>query len=741
VQRGTGIMKSLSLAICLAAAACGQDVTQGTLRGARAECPLRHTTVKADISAMMARVDLVQEFQNPLSETIEAVYTFPLPHDAAVDDMTMTVGGRTIRGTIKSREQAQALYESARSLGRTAAVLHQQRPNIFTQAVANILPGANIKIAISYVQTLGYEDGNYEFVFPMVVGPRYIPGAKQVPDSAEITPPITPQGTRAGHDVSVEVTLDAGVPIGSMESKTHEIDVERRTPSQAMVRLRDAAVIPNKDFILRYDSPGQNIQEAVMAHRSVRGGYFTLVLQPPARTGVEDATPKELIFVLDTSGSMRGFPIEKAKEAMKLALDGLNPRDTFNLITFSGDTEILFPQPVAATPENLQFAQLFLQSRSGAGGTEMMQAIRAALAPSVEAGRVRVVCFMTDGEVGNDMEILAEVRKHPDARVFAFGIGQSVNRFLLDGMAMYGRGEVEYVGLKDDGSAAARRFHQRVRDPLMTDISIDWAGLPVADVYPRRIPDLFGAKPVIVTGRYTGPAHGMARLRGRVGGADSVRDVALDLPAAEARHDVVATLWARRRVADLMSRDLSGVQAGTMRNDLRRQITQLGLDHRLMTQFTSFVAVEETVVTASGRPRRVNVPVEMPEGMSYEGVGRGSGGGVGYGSGAGLGGGVYRALTDPSIVPKGTAQPVAADKRKLDPALVALLDATGKPPSVEVVVLLRDASSSTIASLQQLGFEILQPPGSGLQTTGRIPVRKLAELSNLSAVRYIVRPR
>src|SRR5690242_8116576 len=222
---------------------------------------------------------------------------------------------------------------------------------------------------------------------------------------------------------------------------------------------------------------------------------------------------------------MSGFPIEKAKETMKLALDGLYPQDTFNLITFSGDTSILFPEPVPATRENLAKAQEFLASRSGSGGTEMMKAIRAALEPSDAQDHVRIVCFMTDGYVGNDLEIIGEVRKHSNARVFAFGIGSAVNHFLLDNMARYGRGEVECVGLNDDGSAAARRFNERVRDPLLTDISIDWGGLPVADVYPNRVPDLFDAKALVITGRYTAPGHSVIRLHGRRAGRGVVREI------------------------------------------------------------------------------------------------------------------------------------------------------------------------------------------------------------------------
>jgi Ca-activated chloride channel family protein len=495
-------------------------------------CPLKHTDVQAEISGFQSRVNVTQEFENPFKEKIEAVYTFPLPANAAVDDMTMVVGERTVRGKILRREEAQAVYDAAKSGGQVASLLNQERPNIFTQSVANILPGEKVKITISYVDRLKYEDGSYEFSFPMVVGPRYIPGSgpNQVADAARISPPMAAPAMRAGHDLSLDIKLDAGLPIDEIKGKSHEVEIERLDAHTAHVRLKNKATIPNKDFILTYDVAGKSIQDAVLAHRSDKGGYFSLILQPPDRIPVTDLTPKELVFVLDTSGSMQGFPIEKAKETMSLALAGLNPGDTFNLITFAGDTRILFPAPVAATRVNLRKAQAFLAESSGYGGTEMMKAIKAALDGSDLQKHVRVVCFMTDGYVGNDMQIINEVIKHPNARVFGFGIGGSVNRFLLDRMSEYGRGEVEYVSLTDDGSAAARRFYERVRNPLLTDISIDWNGLPVADVYPQRIPDLFGAKPVVVTGRYTAAGHGVIRLRGKLGGQPFVREIIVDLP-------------------------------------------------------------------------------------------------------------------------------------------------------------------------------------------------------------------
>jgi Ca-activated chloride channel homolog len=778
----------------------------------KSKCPLKHTDVKAEISGFLSRVVVTQEFENPFKEKIEAVYTFPLPQNAAVDDMTMIVGSRTVRGKILPRDEAQAVYEAAKAGGQVASLLDQERPNIFTQSVANILPGDQVKITISYVETLKYEDGAYEFVFPMVVGPRYVPGTAvsgqsrgngfapdtdRVPDASRITPAAS--GLRSGHDISLQVSLDAGLIIDNVGSKTHQVEIQRPDIRSARLTLKESSTIPNKDFILRYDVAGRAIQDALLTHRSEKGGFFTMILQPPERVTAEDVTPKELVFVLDTSGSMNGFPIEKAKETMKLALDSLYPSDTFNLITFAGDTNILFPQPVPATKENLGKAQAFLSSRSGSGGTEMMTAIKAALEPSDDQKHVRIVCFMTDGYVGNDMEIISEVQKHQNARVFAFGIGGAVNRFLLDKMADAGRGEVEYVALNDDGSAAARRFHERVRNPLLTDISIDWSGLPVADVYPQRIPDLFGAKPVVLTGRFSSAGRGAIRLKGKMAGNDFVREIPVEFPETMASHDVLASLWARQRIDNLMSQDYGGAQQGNMRAELKDTITQLGLEYRLMTQFTSFVAVEEMVVTDGGKPRRVDVPIEVPEGVRAEEVDREIigyskntsalgyfvGGGVASAGKAkspvatrsgravhagGSGGGSASATPAPppnqpmTVTLSADAMDVARiagrspeeNRReqlrlKLHAAIFAVVERLRdrkiissadevrfvRDGKAEVQVWLTEKSDEALAKLKELGFEVVLDPKSSKLIIGRLPIEKLEALADLKFVRYV----
>jgi Ca-activated chloride channel family protein len=749
-------------------------------------CPLKHTDVSAEVSGFLARVTVTQQFENPSADPVEAVYTFPLPSEAAVDRMTMKVGDRVVTGKIKRREEARAIYDAARDAGQVASLLDQERPNIFTQSVANIMPGEQVDIEISYVETLAYEDGSYKFVFPMVVGPRYVPGnptgkkgggwspdTDKVPDASRITPNVAAPGTRAGHDISLKVTLDTGVPVMDLRSTLHDVDVQRTSDHTAVVALKDQAVIPNRDFILTYDVAGGKIEDAVLTHRDERGGFFTLILQPPDRVAAEDVAPRELVFVLDTSGSMEGFPIEKAKETMDLAFAALRPQDTFHLITFAGDTFVLFPEPVAASRENLAKAQAFLRSRSGGGGTEMMTAIRTALEPSDKQDHVRIVCFMTDGYVGNDMQILDEIQKHPNARVFSFGIGDSVNRFLLDKMAEEGRGEVEYVTLKDDGSAAARRFAERVQNPLLTDISVDWAGLQVSDVYPARIPDVFSSKPIVITGRYANAGKATIRVRGRQAGRDVEREIALDLPEREPDHDVIATLWARRKIDAVMSQDWAGAQTGAPRVDVREGVTKLGLDFGLMTQYTSFVAVEEMVVNEGGQQRHVEVPVEMPEGVSYEGV---FGGEADKNQMAVGGAGRARPMMKTSRIggyaaaPKPVAQPastVATEEKdvdevsvdappppphiaKLDPALVAVVERVKKHAAAgpdegafvadgkaELQVWLTDTSEATIEKLRKLGFEVVLAPKSAKMVVGRISVDKLEALAKLAEVRYV----
>ncbi len=630
----------LLMGASLGAAVANDDVPgEGTLSATiredgqvkHLEFPLKHTEVRASIAGMVADVEVTQEFGNPYDQKIEAVYVFPLPENAAVNDMTMKVGDRTVRGLIKKRDEARQIYDEAKRAGHVASLLEQERPNIFTQSVANIEPGKTILVTIRYVADLKYDHGTYTFVFPMVVGPRYIPGTPtgqqgggwapdtdQVPDASRITPPVLKPDERSGHDIRVTVRLDAGVRVKGLRSKSHEVDIRTEGDTRARVVLLPKDRIPNKDFVLEYDVVGEKPEMALLTHRQPGSehGYFMLMIQPKATFRAEEITPKEMIFVVDNSGSMSGYPIEKAKETMRRCLRGMNPNDSFQVIRFSESASALSDRPLPNTPENVKKGLKYVDDMQGMGGTEMIEGIKASLSYPPDPERVRIVCFMTDGYIGNENEILAAIEKLlGNARLFSFGVGSSVNRYLLDNMAEVGRGMVQYVRPDEETETCVSRFYERIDKPFLMDIDIDWHGLKVTDLYPRRIPDLFSAQPVIIHGRYTQAGKTEIALKGTVGGNAYSQPLAVELPAERGEDEALASLWARARVEDLM-----GQMYGGEKQELVDEVTQLGLEFRLMTNYTSFVAVEEKTVTEGGQPKTVQVPVPMPEGVSYEGV-------------------------------------------------------------------------------------------------------------------------
>lgn len=603
-------------------------------------CPLKHTDVAVEVSGFVARVVVTQTFANPFPDPVEAVYTFPLSDRAAVDDMTMRTGNRVIRGEIQRREDARRTYEAARAAGKLTSLLDQERPNVFTQALANLMPGAEVQVRIAYVEPLKFTDGTFEFSFPTVVGPRFVPGnatghagtgwapdTDRVPDASKITPPVTPEGTRAGHDLAINVDLDAGIPLGAVVSPLHPVTVDRPSPSRARVALVNQREIPNRDFVLRYTVATDDLQSTALAHRAGTGdGYLTLVLLPPARTTAESAAPKELVFVIDRSGSQMGAPLDKAKETMRWIIDHLNPRDTFQIVDFGSDANVLFAKPERVTATTRKRAREHIDGLQANGGTLMAEAVQRVTAMPADEHRLRVVTFMTDGYVGNDFEVLDLVRKsRGTSRWFPFGTGNSVNRYLIESMARLGGGEPEFVLLADDGEAVARKFYQRIASPVLTDVRVAFENLDVIDVEPQALADVWDQRPLVIHARYRKAGSGTVVLRGFRGGRPYEQRLAVTLPERETAHAAIASLWARARVEAIMDEDLGAQQRGEMPAERRERIVTLALAHRLLTQFTSFVAVEERVVNEGGRQRTVTVPVEMPDGVEYEGVFGGAG--------------------------------------------------------------------------------------------------------------------
>ncbi|MEZ6060534.1 MAG: VIT domain-containing protein [Planctomycetaceae bacterium] len=605
---------------------CGALMAQLPNAAERVPVPLKHTSVEGTIDGYIASVDVTQQFHNPYSSKIEAVYVFPLPEDAAVNEFVMTVGDRKIRGIIREREKAEQIYANARRQGHVASLLTQERPNIFTQKVANIEPGKQIDINIRYFSTLRYDDGAYEFVFPMVVGPRFNPpattdgvgavarGAHGSSGQSTEVQYLAPH-ERSGHDISLTLNINAGVDIEDIHSVNHAVKSQPISECRRKIELASNDTIPNRDFVLRYRVAGDQIKTALLTHEDEQGKYFTMMLYPPAELKSVRRSPMEMVFVLDCSGSMSGKPIEQAKTAIAHALQSLTPRDTFQIIQFSNNSSQLGSEPVVATAENIGRGLRYLNGLSGSGGTQMIEGIKAALDFPHDEGRFRLVSFMTDGYIGNEQQILGTLRsKLGPSRVFSFGVGQSPNRYLMDRMAMEGRGAVAYLSLNDDAAAIMDHFNQRISHPAMTDLSIDWGTMKVADVYPERLPDLIVGRPVILTGRFKGEP-GTVKVGGLVGMEPTSFAVSLDEDDATEKHNGIAAVWARMKIKDLMM-DATGEPSQAA--EVQQLVTQTALNYNLMSSFTAFVAVDSMSKTSGDFGTTVAVPVPVPEGVKYE---------------------------------------------------------------------------------------------------------------------------
>ncbi len=642
-------------------------VTQGALRvkidEKVIECPLKHTDVKANITGFIARVTVTQTFYNPYDEKIEAVYVFPLSHTAAVDALTMHIGERKIVGLMKRRAEAQAIYQRALQHGQTTGLLEQERPNIFTQSVGNIKPQQEIQIEISYVDVLKYDVGTYEFHFPMVVTPRYIPGVPisekpqlpkelegkvgevkehvtavtlgpepsgtgwapdttRVPDASRITPPVLKPGYRTGHDISLSVSLDAGVPIQDIKIVNHAAILEQLGTSVARVEISPTDSIPNKDFVMAYAVAGEKPEVAVFAHAAgPEQRYFMLMIQPKLDAELSKAPPRELVFLIDASGSMSGEPIAKVKAAMRHFFALSKPNDTFQVITFANHTTKLFENPVRATEANVAKALTFTQEMKGSGGTEMLAGIKTVLNAPVDSERVRIVVLLTDGAIGNESEIIAEVgrRAGDQIRFWVIGIGAAPNRFLIDGVARQGGGMSGVLDFNSNPKPLVTQVVERIHRTQLAHIQVDWNNLLIYETYPRRIPELWVGSPVIVFGRYAAGGSTEIALNGTAEGKSITYKLDITLPDAEPAHEVLAKVWARRKIEDLSAQIHT---ADTP--EVIEEITRIALDYRLMSQYTSFVAVDESEMSSASqqaqRPRRVVVPVPLPAGVNFTGI-------------------------------------------------------------------------------------------------------------------------
>ncbi|HUS54762.1 MAG TPA: VIT domain-containing protein [Thermohalobaculum sp.] len=629
----------------------------GEIDGQQIALPVLKTEVTGDLDGDLATITVRQVFANPTLTPMNARYLFPLNKDAAVHAMQMQVGDELVIATIAKRQEARETFETAKQEGKAAALLEQQRPNMFTQEIANLMPGLPVTITMTYSQVVPRIDGAYELRVPLVVGPRYIPQqtvsiaelvdfhsdelqeegflpesdaqqtfgewlfptAPAYPEVAGLTiPPLVDQDR-----VSLKVNLRSGIPINSVASATHGLDVAGGETAKT-ITLGAGATIDNRDFVLRYSLASAQPQAGLLTHQDEDGTTFSMLIEPPQVAQEGDIAAREMVFILDTSGSMHGNPIEASKTFMRHALKTLRPADSFRIISFSNAANEFSTGAIAATPRNLAAGTAYVDQLQASGGTEFLSGLRAAYARPTPPNLLRIVVFLSDGYVGNEAEILRLIaRDVGKGRLYAFGVGTAVNRYLIVEMARLGRGLSRIIDPTTDGNAEAIAFASRLRTPVLTDIRIDWGDLAPQDVTPAFIPDLFDGDSIRVQGRIEGTAGQVVEVHGRVNG----RPVSMPLQFAPSEAPVaggkaIPFIWARSLVADGMRELMVPSElrlSGWSDEEIEKRVTGLGLANSLVTQWTSFIAASQQVVNTEPETAiSADVPLPMVKGVTKE---------------------------------------------------------------------------------------------------------------------------
>jgi Ca-activated chloride channel family protein len=532
--------------------------------------------------------------------------------------MTMRIGNEVTSAQIQEVMQARQTFEKAKAEGKAASLLEQHRPNMFTQRIANLMPGLPIDVEIEYTQSVPRIDGAYELVVPMVVGPRFQPPGAGVPPDEETSATgewklerLPEYPATAGIDVperivpgrvELQIDLEAPLPLQSAHSDTHQLAVRHVSSTQQEIRLAAGKVLDNRDFVLRYQFAGELENAGLLSHwQAGEGGYFSLLIEPPHEVADSRVLPREMVFLLDCSGSMGGLPMRASKRFMREALAALRPTDSFRIIRFSDSATEFSQRPLQATPMNIARGLAYTASLHGSGGTMMSSGITQALSAPIPAGSVRNVVFLTDGYIGNEVSVLALVEELlRGARLYAFGVGAGVNRYLLGELGRVGRGFTRYFDpTRSDESveAVVADLVTKLQTPVLTDVQIDWGNLPVTEVLPAQLPDLYAGDSIRVTGRYRHPAQGSIQVRGNSRQHDSNLTLPVNL-ASEGSRPALRRIWARNAVADRMHQFITPTERrvdGVSNDALQAAVTDLGLAYGLTTRWTAFVAVSRKI--------------------------------------------------------------------------------------------------------------------------------------------------
>jgi Ca-activated chloride channel family protein len=585
--------------------------------------PLKDTRVEIAVSGVIADVRVVQTYRNEGSRPVNASYVFPASTRAALYAMRMRIGDQIIVAKIKEREAAKQEFETAKNEGKSASLLEQNRPNVFSMSLANIMPQDQIEIELRYTELLVPTDGIYEVIYPTVVGPRYSsqPESSAPKEDGRVMTPYTRQGEKPSSTLHISARISTGVPIQDLSCASHQILPQWQSPTIAQLTLDDADPFQgNRDFVLRYRLAGNQITSGLILYQGEDENFFLYMAQPPQRVTSEDIPAREYIFVVDVSGSMEGFPLNTSKQLLRDLIGQLRPTDLFNVVLFAGDSSVLSAKSLQANQENISGAIRLLEQQRGSGGTELLPAVKQAMSLPREANVSRSIVLVTDGYISGEQGVFDYIRENLNqCNVFSFGIGSSVNRYLIEGVAKAGMGEPFIVTQESEAAAIAARFREYIQTPLLTDIQIRSIGFDIYDVHPAHLPDLLAQRPVILFGKWRGPVTGSFELHGKTGRGDYATSLDVAGVQPDEANRALRYLWARSRIAELSdygSRDVSA--------DRIKDITSLGIKYNLLTQYTSFIAVLEEVRNPTGSAKDVNQPLPLPLGVSDLAVGGGT---------------------------------------------------------------------------------------------------------------------
>jgi Ca-activated chloride channel family protein len=573
--------------------------------------PLLLTRADVNIAGVTAEIELTQVYKNDGVKTIEAVYVFPLGTKSAIHAMRMQIGERIIDAEIEETEKARQIYEDAKDDGKVASLLEQKRPNVFQMKVANIMPGDEVKVIVKYTEMLVPEKGIYEYVFPTVVGPRFTGEQKDKEDWTAT--PYLHEKELPPYKFDIKVNLKTGIPIAKVIVPTHNVDINKEYDKASITLSKKEKYGGNRDFILRYSLKGNKIQTGLLLYPGEEENFFLLMLEPPDRVNIDMVPPREYLFVVDVSGSMHGFPLDVSKALMKKIIDGLRKQDYFNILFFAGGSAVLSPEPLSATKENKKKAIDMVMSQTGGGGTRLLDALNRISTLPKKKGLSRIIVAATDGYISVEKEAFDHISENlGENNFFAFGIGSSVNRYLIEGMARAGKGEPFIVTNQNEAEEKADKFLNYIQHPLLTDIETDFEGFDAYDIEPISIPDLFAERPLILFGRYK-KASGSIVVTGKMANGNYRKEIKVKNSMEDEENSAIKYLWARERIAKLDD-------YGKVGADVKEKVTKLGLKYHLMTQYTSFVAVDK-IVRKTGEVITVKQPLPLPQGVSDYAVG------------------------------------------------------------------------------------------------------------------------